>query len=81
MPRRVDFELSTDGVNFVRVLSVNNDVSDKDYGAIVKDLVGTVSPRPARYVRVTAHTYGKIPAWHAGAGDDAFIFSDEIIIE
>ncbi|HEX3084529.1 MAG TPA: GH92 family glycosyl hydrolase [Pyrinomonadaceae bacterium] len=81
MPRSVDFELSTDGVNFVRVLSVNNEVSDKDFGAIVKDLVGTFSPRPARYVRVTAHTYGKIPAWHPGAGDEAFIFADEIIIE
>jgi predicted alpha-1,2-mannosidase len=81
MPRSVDFELSTDGVNFARPLSIINDVSDKEYGAIVKDLVGTISPQPARYVRVTAHTYGKIPAWHPGAGDEAFIFADEIIIE
>jgi len=26
-------------------------------------------------------SYGKIPAWHPGAGGDAFIFADEIIIE
>jgi len=81
MPRSVDFEISTDGVNFVRALSLTNDISDKDYGAIVKDLVGTISPQSARYIRVTAHTYGKIPAWHPGAGDEAFIFADEIIIE
>ena len=81
MPRSVDFELSNDGINFVRALSLTNTVSDKDYGVIVKDLVGTISPQSARYVRVTAHTYGKIPAWHPGAGDEAFIFADEIIIE
>jgi predicted alpha-1,2-mannosidase len=81
MPRSVDFELSTDGINFVRALSLTNEVSDKDYGAIVKDLTGTISPQSVRYVRVTAHTYGKIPAWHPGAGDEAFIFADEIIIE
>jgi predicted alpha-1,2-mannosidase len=81
MPRDVVFELSSDGVNFVRVLSLTNDVSDKEYGAIVKDLAGTITPRTARYVKITAHNYGKIPAWHPGAGDDAFIFVDEIIIE
>lgn len=81
MPRRVDFEISTDGVNFVPVLSLPNEVSDRDYGAIIKDMVGTITPQPARYVRITAHNYGKIPVWHPGAGDDAFIFADEIIIE
>jgi hypothetical protein len=81
MPRSVDFELSTDGINFARPLSIINDVSDKDYGAIIKDLAGTISPQSARYIKVTAHNYGKIPSWHPGAGDEAFIFADEIIIE
>ena len=81
MPRSVDFELSTDGVTFVRALSLTHDISDKDYSTTIKDLVGTIRPQPARYVRVTAHNYGKIPAWHPGAGGDAFIFADEIIIE
>ena len=80
-PGSVDFELSTDGVNFVHVLSLTHDISDKEYGAIIKDMVGTIPPQPARYVKLIAHTYGKIPAWHPGAGDQAFIFADEIIIE
>ena len=81
MPRRVDFELSTDGRNFVPALSLANDVSDSVYGAIVKDFVGTARPQPARFVRMTAHNYGKLPAWHPGAGGDSWIFVDEIIIE
>ncbi len=81
MPRRVDFELSTDGTNFVPALSLANDVSDSVYGAIVKDFVGTIKQQPARFVRMTAHNYGKLPAWHPGAGGDSWIFVDEIIIE
>jgi len=30
---------------------------------------------------VRAYNLGKIPAWHPGAGDDAFIFVDELFIE
>ena len=81
MPRRIDFELSTDGINFVPSLSVTNDVSDKDYRVTVKELVGEIRPQSARYVKIIVHNYGKIPAWHAGAGGDAWIFADEIIIE
>jgi len=81
MPRKVDFELSTDGTNFTQVLSLTNEVPDNDYHITVKDLVGSLRPQPARYMKITAHNYGKIPAWHAGAGGDAWIFADEIIIE
>jgi hypothetical protein len=81
MPRRVDFELSTDGTNFVPALSLTNDVSDSEYGAIVKDFVETIKPQQARFVRMTAHNYGKLPAWHPGAGGDSWIFVDEIIIQ
>ena len=80
MPRQIDFELSTDGVTFSHVLSVTNDVSEKEYGAIVKDFTGAIKPRQARYVKMTARNYGKLPAWHLGAGGDAWIFVDEIVV-
>jgi predicted alpha-1,2-mannosidase len=80
MPHRLDFELSLDGVTFTPALSINNDVSDKDYNVSVKDFVKTLKPQAARYVRVKAQNYGKIPSWHAGHGGDAWIFIDEIRI-
>src|SRR5204862_7994834 len=64
MPRSVDFEISTDGVNFVHALSLTNDVSDRDYGAVIKDMAGTIPTQPARYVKVNAHNNGKYPASH-----------------
>ncbi|MDQ5846056.1 MAG: hypothetical protein M3539_12270, partial [Acidobacteriota bacterium] len=76
----VDFEGSIDGRRFVPLVSIRNDVPEKNYGVVIKDFVQTFKPKAARYVRVRAHTYGRIPAWHPGKDGDAWIFVDEIIV-
>jgi predicted alpha-1,2-mannosidase len=86
MPSRVEFELSVDGQRFVPAVSIPNEVPDGSNpevqpGAVSKDFVRTIAPQPARYVRIRAVNFGKIPAWHAGSGGDAWIFADEIIVE
>jgi predicted alpha-1,2-mannosidase len=81
MPRRVDFELSLDGQTFTPTATIANDVSDKEYGVVLKNLAATISPRQARYVRIKAINYGTIPDWHPGKGGKAWIFVDEIAVE
>ena len=81
MPSVVSFEVSTDGKNFVPVLSITNDVSPQNSEATIKDFTGTIAPRSARYVRMRAQNFGKLPDWHPGAGGNAWIFADEILIE
>jgi hypothetical protein len=86
MPRTVSFEVSLDGQNFTPVLTIPNDVPDgsdpaNNAGTIAKDFVKNITPREARFVRIKAVNFGKIPAWHPGYGGDAWIFADEIIIE
>lgn len=86
MPRTVEIELSLDGQNFDHVLSIPNDVPDGrnpgiTIGTIAKDFVKNITRREARYVRIRAVNFGKIPAWHPGSGGDAWIFVDEIIVE
>jgi predicted alpha-1,2-mannosidase len=81
MPTRVEFALSTDGKNFLPVLMLDNEVPDTNRDAITRDFVRAVRATPARFVRVRATNYGKLPAWHPGAGGDAWVFVDEIIIE
>jgi len=86
MPRSVDFEISLDGRNFVPAVTIPNEVPDGSgrdgsTGAIIKEFVTRIPPQKARYVRVRAHNYGKIPSWHPGKGGDAWIFVDEIIVE
>jgi hypothetical protein len=81
MPRRVEFEFSTDGEKFTPAAAIANEVSDKEYGVIVRDFVQTIPPQSARYVRVKAFNYGRVPEWHPGKGGGSWIFIDEIILE
>jgi hypothetical protein len=86
MPRRVEFEVSLDGQTFTHVVSIPNDVPDgsdpnTNVGTLAKDFVKNITRQEARYVRMTAVNFGKIPAWHPGHGGNAWIFADEIIIE
>jgi hypothetical protein len=81
MPSRVEIELSLDGKSFGPALSIANEVSDRQDGVVARDFVKAFRPQSARYVRIRAVNFGKIPAWHPGSGGDAWIFVDEIIVE
>jgi hypothetical protein len=81
MPTRIEFEVSSDNQNFRKVAEIKTDVAVDDMKPQIKDYMQEIAPVKARYVRVRAYNLGKIPAWHPGAGYDAFIFVDELFIE
>src|SRR5207248_4770225 len=81
MPTHIEFEASSDGVNFTRVADIKTDVAPTDMDSKIRDYTQAIAPVTARYIRVHAYNLGKIPAWHPGAGSEAFIFVDEIIVE
>lgn len=81
MPTHVEFEISNDGENFTKIAEIKTDVTPENMEQVIREYSQTVNPVTARYVRVNAHNLGKIPAWHPGAGSEAFIFVDEIIIQ
>ena len=80
MPTRIEFETSDDGVNYTKAAAIKTDIAPDDMTEQTKDYAVQIAPTKARFVRVKAANLGKIPAWHPGAGDDAFIFVDEIFI-
>lgn len=79
MPVDVTFYVSEDGEIYEEVLHVVNTVPYDDYDEYREDLGGEVD-KTARYVKVKATNFGIIPDWHLGAGGDAYIFVDEIIV-
>lgn len=81
MPKFVEFQTSVDGINFVTAGKVENTVPDVDQELQTKDFELKIKPVEARYVRVYARNYGKLPSWHLGAGGEAYIFIDEIVVE
>jgi predicted alpha-1,2-mannosidase len=84
MPTKVEYYSSTDNINFTLITSVENDIDPKKDENTIKDFSFTTSkPINARYIKVKAYNYGKLPEWHLGYpyNGDAFIFIDEIIIK
>jgi predicted alpha-1,2-mannosidase len=81
MPTQIEFEASNDGTNFRKIGEIKTDVAPDNMENIARDYRTEIAPVRARFVRVTARNLGKIPAWHPGAGNDAFIFVDEIFIQ
>lgn len=80
MPREMQVAWSEDGTKWNEAGKVENNVPDKDYAVQRQDLSVNTGKINARYIKVKAINYGVLPAWHAGAGYDAFIFADEIEI-
>lgn len=83
MPTHLEFLVSTDNINFTSVGSLKiEDVNPKETEFIIKDYgINLAKPQKARYVKVIAKNYGKLPEWHQGFGGDAFIFIDEITVK
>ena len=80
MPKEVEFFVSDDGKKFRSVGKVKNEVAEDEDDAVIQEL--GVRPRcEARYVKMAATTIGKCPFWHVGAGQPAWIFCDEFVIE
>jgi hypothetical protein len=81
MPKTVLFEYSLDGKKFIPLAELKNELAANDNSVVTKSFEKESTVIKARYVKVKAFNYGKLPSWHQGFGGDAFIFIDEISID
>ncbi len=81
MPTKVEYYTSMDNINFTLFTTISNDLNPKQEENSIKDFSYTTKPINARYVKVKAYNFGKLPEWHQGFGGAAFIFIDEITIK
>lgn len=79
LPKYVKFEVSTDGITFSEVATVNNPIDINQDNAHY-DFKTTFPQRGVKYVRVTAKN-NLCPQGHSGAGKPGWLFADEIIVE
>jgi predicted alpha-1,2-mannosidase len=80
MPTELVVEVSVDGRSFREAGRVTHDVPEDAEGVLLRDLELALDGSPIRALRFRAVNYGTIPAWHPGAGGEAFIFVDELIV-
>jgi hypothetical protein len=82
MPTKVDYYASNDNVNFTLVGTISNTIDPKETDNKIHDFqIKAGTKISAKYIKVKAYNFGKLPEWHQGAGGDAFIFIDEITIK
>jgi predicted alpha-1,2-mannosidase len=80
-PTKVKYSFSNDGIYFNNEYEVLNNIDAANYDVQTKEFSKALPAAvKARYVKVEAANFGTLPNWHAGAGDEAFIFVDEIDI-
>ncbi len=80
LPKSVSVEVSNDGKNFVLVDKKVLDPPLKDDKNLVQEIKFSFYPKEHRYLRLTIRNIKECPDWHPGAGDEAWIFVDEIVI-
>ena len=76
----MSFELSDNGRDFMHagteIYQTHSDVADYQQ----KQFKASFLPQNARYIRVRAKNVSELPDWHIRAGQETFIFADEIIV-
>jgi hypothetical protein len=83
MPVKIDIEISLDGKNWKPAGQINHTIEPKDFTVQVKDMSLALKNVKARYVKIKAINFGKLPEWHQGYPFDgqAFIFVDEVWVK
>ncbi len=82
LPRTVTFYSSDDGENWTELQNTETKADAMDMSSAIRTIrFASERPISARFVRVKAVQFGKLPPGHNGAGGDSWIFADEIIIK
>ena len=78
LPKGVEVTVSEDGANYQPFGNILVTTAKKD-GAHIENLE-VHGQANARYVKIKIRNYGKLPSWHLSAGEQAWLFVDEIWI-
>jgi hypothetical protein len=74
-------EVSNDGKTITQVSDKKDLLPIEELTPQLKTAETTFTPVKARFVRLKAIQYGKLPSWHESPGGDTHIFMDEIEIK
>ncbi len=81
-PKKVEYQVSEDGINYTHLGTIENGVAADDYNLQMRTFFNTNTNKvSARFIKIKATNFGKLPDWHQGKGGDAYIFIDEIEVK
>lgn len=74
LPTKIELYISSDGIEFMKI----NEVSADEIKKMKREIIIDAGKTNARYVRIVAENYGKLPSGVPGEGHGAWLFVDEI---
>lgn len=80
LPAEVTLEVSLDGEAF-EPLGTFAKAPGADASVEAREVGLGFGPRQVRFVRLRTTSIGACPEWHPGAGHDAWLFMDEIVVD
>lgn len=80
-PEQVAISLSADGNAFRPLQTFQENARDQHSVPEVKRFKTNGGSHPTRFIKVQARSIKTCPAWHPGAGEKAWIFVDEVVVE
>lgn len=80
-PKKIIIYTSTNGKNYKLFGEYETNINATDEVVQIENMEVTESVKKARYLKIVAENFGKLPTTHISAGEPSFIFIDEITIE
>lgn len=80
LPEKVEIFFSIDGNSYTKI-NEHIIMQQKTEEPQIIDIVIDGFSEKAKYIHIIAHNIKKAPDWHHGAGGNAWLFADEIIVE
>lgn len=81
LPKEVQFECSSDGVNYTILGKSLNELSIQEQSSILKEYSIEFPKTTARYIKIKAIASGQCPKGHPGEGKPSWTFVDEVVVE
>ena len=80
-PKLIEVFVSDDGTSYRKVANQSAGIDINELDVVQQTISFSIVGTKTRFIKIVAHQYGNLPAWHEGAGGDTHIFVDEIIVE
>lgn len=77
LPKQINMAYSSDGVNFSELKQID----EEEIRKMKRQVVAEFPIQHMRFVKISVKHFGKIPSGKPGAGENAWLFMDEIVID
>ena len=81
VPSYISMMSSKDSLNWEIIKSADSIGEIRKRGKFISSISFDSLETDAKYLKIFAKNYGKLPSWHEAAGAESWLFIDEIIVE